>query len=174
MKFEHVLHIYWSQYFLFNTKTISLNSSISLLTTQLYGLGNAFKSYLLKRFEFIKLVFQLTKILTHYDLNLLKVINIILSKMTSINYPITELHTLTILRLYLIKTYQGKAHMLGKPVRGQRTWSNGWTSYNSNKLLRTFVNKFFSLLAKNQKDEKINFKKIKKKKKLLNHLQRKN
>ena len=33
-------------------------------------------------------------------------------------------------------------------------------------MLRTFVNKFFSLLAKNQKDEKINFKKIKKKKKL--------
>jgi len=27
------------------------------------------------------------------------------------------------------------------------------------------VNKFFSLLAKNQKDEKINFKKVKKKKK---------
>lgn len=41
--------------------------------------------------------------------------------MTSINYPIAELHTLSILRLYLIKTYQGKSHMLGKPVRGQRT-----------------------------------------------------
>ena len=85
--------------------------------------------------------------------------------MTSINYPISELQMLTILRLYLIKTFQGKSHMLGKPVRGQRTWSNGWSSYNSNKLLRTFVNKFFSLLAKNQKDEKINFKKVKKKKK---------
>lgn len=166
MKFEHVLHIYWSQYFLFNTKTVTLNSPISSLVSQLYGLGRGFKTYLLFRFELVKLIFQLTKTLLYYDVGILKVINIILSKMTSINYPITELHTLSILRLYLIKTYQGKSHMLGKPVRGQRTWSNGWTSYNSNKLLRTFVNKFFSLLAKNQKDEKINFKKIKKKKKM--------
>jgi ribosomal protein S13 len=89
--------------------------------SQLYGLGRGFKTYLLFRFELVKLIFQLTKTLLYYDVGILKVINIILSKMTSINYPITELHTLSILRLYLIKTYQGKSHMLGKPVRGQRT-----------------------------------------------------
>jgi len=165
LKFEHVLHIYWSQYFLFNTKTVVLATTIGGLTKNLFGLSSSFQNYLLARFEMIKLIFNSNKSLLFYNLDILKLINITLSKMTSINYPISELQMLTILRLYLIKTFQGKSHMLGKPVRGQRTWSNGWTSYNSNKLLRTFVNKYFSLLAKNQKEEKINFKKVKKKKK---------
>jgi len=144
---------------------VVLSTSVGGLTKNLFGLSTAFKTYLLSRFELIKLIFNSNKSLSFYNSDILKLINITLSKMTSINYPISELQILTILRLYLIKTFQGKSHMLGKPVRGQRTWSNGWSSYNSNKLLRTFVNKFFSLLAKNQKDEKINFKKVKKKKK---------
>jgi ribosomal protein S13 len=98
-----------------------LNTPPAGLTSNLFGLSLAFQNYLVSRFELIKFLFKTTKSLLYYDLNILKVINITLSKMTSINYPITELHTLTILRLYLIKTYQGKAHMLGKPVRGQRT-----------------------------------------------------
>ena len=55
--------------------------------------------------------------------------------------------------------------MLGKPTRGQRTWSNAWTSYNYNKLLRAFINKTYFLLNKNKRKEKIEYKKIKKLKK---------
>jgi ribosomal protein S13 len=163
LKFEHVLHIYWSNYFLFNTKAISLNTTLPSLVTNLNGIGKAIYKLLILRFEFIKITKNRKTSLLNYSASFSKSINILLSKMTSIDTPIKELQILHILRLYLLKTYQGKSHMLGKPVHGQRTWSNAWTSYNLNKELRTFVNKIFLLLAKNQKDEKINFKKIKKK-----------
>lgn len=53
--------------------------------------------------------------------------------------------------------------MLGKPVRGQRTWSNAWNSYNLNKSLRNFVSETRRTLSKTQKSEKINYKVVKKK-----------
>ena len=98
-----------------------LATPIGGLTKNLFGLSSSFQNYLLARFEMIKLIFNDNKSLLFYNLDILKLINITLSKMTSINYPISELQMLTILRLYLIKTFQGKSHMLGKPVRGQRT-----------------------------------------------------
>lgn len=55
--------------------------------------------------------------------------------------------------------------MLGKPVRGQRTWSNAWTAYNSNRLLRSFVTQAYLILNKDIKVEKIDYKRLKKKQK---------
>lgn len=40
--------------------------------------------------------------------------------------------------LHLLTTYRGWRHSRGLPVRGQRTWSNGWSSYRSNLTLRSF------------------------------------
>ena len=53
--------------------------------------------------------------------------------------------------------------MLGKPVRGQRTWSNSWNSYNLNKPLRNFISETKRNLSKVNKTEKINYKVVKKK-----------
>lgn len=165
MKFEHVLHIYWSNYFLFNTKSTPLTNSLPGVISNLPGLGKGFSNFLKYRFELIKLRSDHRQLLTYFPPSTSRAINVLLSKMTSIDSVISELQLLTILRLYLLKTYQGKSHMLGKPVRGQRTWSNAWTAYNLNKGLRTFINKFFFLLLKNKKQEKIDYKKIKKKQK---------
>jgi len=44
--------------------------------------------------------------------------------MSSLNYKISEVQYLNLVRLYLIKSYRGRAQALGKPSRGQRTWSN--------------------------------------------------
>jgi ribosomal protein S13 len=55
---------------------------------------------------------------------ILKTINIILSQINNVNNDIYSLNRLNIIRLYLIKSYRGYCHMLGKPVKGQRTWSN--------------------------------------------------
>lgn len=38
----------------------------------------------------------------------------------------------------LINTYRGVRHSFGLPSRGQRTWTNAWSSYRSNLLLRQF------------------------------------
>lgn len=59
-------------------------------------------------------------------------------------------HTkLTVVLLDLINSYRGYRHFRGFPVRGQRTWSNGWSSFRSNKILRTirlqWANKFYNL-----------------------------
>ena len=39
---------------------------------------------------------------------------------------------------------KGWRHLKGYPVRGQRTWTNAWTSYKSNIILRAFRSKQIS------------------------------
>ena len=46
-----------------------------------------------------------------------------LYKRIALNW-VAHLKKLHIIRKYLIKSYSGYCHALGKPVRGQRTWSN--------------------------------------------------
>lgn len=38
----------------------------------------------------------------------------------------------------VVNTYRGLRHSFGLPARGQRTWSNAWSAYRSNLLLRQF------------------------------------
>ena len=47
----------------------------------------------------------------------------------------------TLVNIYLLNllgTYRGWRHSRGLPVRGQRTWSNAWSSYRSNLVLRSY------------------------------------
>jgi hypothetical protein len=53
--------------------------------------------------------------------------------------------------------------MLGKPCNGQRTWSNAWNSYKTNKILRNFISETRRKLTNLNEKEKINYKIIKKK-----------
>jgi len=43
-----------------------------------------------------------------------------------------------IFMLDLINSYKGLRHAFGLPARGQRTWSNAWSCYKSNLILRQF------------------------------------
>lgn len=45
---------------------------------------------------------------------------------------------INILFLDFSYSYRGWRHLMGLPVRGQRTWSNARTAYDSNKLLRDY------------------------------------
>jgi len=95
---------------------------------------------------------------------LVKTLNIIFSQINNVNSTIIELHKLHIVRKYLIKSYQGYCHALGKPVRGQRTWSNAWNSFKCNNVLRNFISKvkhLKSFLDKNTKT-KIDYRSVKK------------
>ena len=98
-----------------------------------------------------------------YKVSIVNPLNIIFSQINSVNNQITELKRLNILKLYLIRSYKGKCHALGKPVRGQRTWSNAWNSYNYNRVVRSFVGETKKILKKDQKIEKINYKLTQKK-----------
>jgi hypothetical protein len=66
-------------------------------------------------------------------------LNVFLAKMMSVNGSVREWEYQNQLRLYLIKSYRGRALALGKPSRGQRTWSNARTARNRKSLFRSFV-----------------------------------
>ena len=86
-----------------------------------------------KRFEFfyfysfINYNFKKWNILFLYLYKIIPEYNSISKKMLS-----------NIFFLDLLNTYRGWRHSRGLPVRGQRTWSNAWSVYKSNLILRHF------------------------------------
>ena len=100
---------------------------------EMYGLGKFFKLKLSERLE----------VLDEYNFNLLfadkwiillKELNIIIPK----NKSIKDRLTFNIFFLDLIISYRGWRHSKGLPVRGQRTWTNAWTVYRNNLILREY------------------------------------
>jgi len=119
------------------------------------------------RFELTFLLNKPIITLDEYQLDtskaLLMPLNVILSQISSVNAAPHQIKRYNIIRLYLIKSHRGRSHALGKPVRGQRTWSNSWNSYNINKILRLFISETVSQLKATERPEKINYKVTKKK-----------
>jgi ribosomal protein S13 len=88
------------------------------------GLSHKSKNQFVKRFELYFYTLLKNKNKTFIDftkLNQRKIINMYLSRLNSINYDISEIIKYNFIRLYLIKTFRGRCHALGKPSRGQRT-----------------------------------------------------
>ena len=89
------------------------------------GLGLKHKTILLKRLELtnstnINLTY-INSFKSLYKKNLVLLLNSYYSQINSVNDQLNNLLLLNVVRLYLIKTYRGKCHLLGKPTRGQRT-----------------------------------------------------
>lgn len=57
------------------------------------------------------------------------------------NALLSNLKIINILFLNLVWSYKGWRHFKGLPCRGQRTWSNAWSSFRSNLILRNFKKK---------------------------------
>lgn len=167
MRYENVLQIYWTKGFFFGGNVFYFNHNLVDLVSTLFGFSRSFYTKLVMRFE---LTFLLNKpVITLEDYHvvtskaLLMPLNVILSQISSVNALPHQIKRFNIIRLYLIKSYRGRSHALGKPVRGQRTWSNSWNSYNVNKILRVFVSETVSQLKATLRPEKINYKLAKKK-----------
>lgn len=170
MKFEHVLQIYWTKGFFFGGKLFYFDQTLLSLTPQLPGLNVKFKKEVIKRFELSNLTRNINVkdvLLGDYQTKnytpVFRPLNIIFSQINSVNSYYTDLQRFILIREYLVKSYRGRCHAIGKPVRGQRTWSNAWNSYNLNKDLRFFISKARAQLNKNKIEEKINYKLTKKK-----------
>lgn len=85
------------------------------------GIGNFHKRLIMKRLE---LVHKSVPSSLHFALlskEVLRSFNRLLSQMSSINYQIQEIQRLNLIRLFLIKSFRGRAQAMGKPSRGQRT-----------------------------------------------------
>lgn len=163
MKFEQVLKIYWSKSFLYGGVTFPFDTDWRRLGNYVKGLGLTTKLKIVKRFEMTKLFYDPKGSLILLEDNQKLSLNRIFSKMNSIYAQVTELNKLNVIRLFLIKSFRGKAQAFGKPSRGQRTWSNAWTAYLYNKDLRLFISEVQKKINKDKKVEKINYKLLKKK-----------
>ena len=168
MKFEHILQIYWTKGYFFGGKLFYFNQTFKELFENTPGLGTKTKRLFIRRFElgYASTQYKTVDLVDYQRTNhkpLDRPINILFSQLHTVNNQINELHKLAVIRLYLVKSYRGRCHALGKPVRGQRTWANGWNSYNTNKTLRSFISETKKLIKQSSKEEKINFKVVKKK-----------
>lgn len=165
MKFEHVLQIYWTKGFFFGGQLFYFNQTFKTLPNFTSGLNKFFYMKLTKRFELTLL--KKNQLIEEYEKLTKKIIlsplNIIFSQINTVNNQHNDLKRLILIRLYLIKSYRGRCHAIGKPVRGQRTWSNAWTSYKNNKILRSFIYETSFQLKQKKTIEKINYKVVKKK-----------
>jgi ribosomal protein S13 len=146
MKFEHVLQIYWSKGFLINGKLQSFQVSLRYLFNATGGFNWSTKSLLLKRFELNHPYKIPNTPINEVRPTIPMSLNLMFSRLTTVNNSIFDINRYTLLRLYLIKTTRGRSHALGKPSRGQRTWSNAWTSYNVNKTTRAFIGAYQRVL----------------------------
>jgi len=163
MKFEHVLQIYWSKGLLMNGKLQTFQTPFRDVFAVPGGFNWPTKNLLIARFELYQLVRTPQIPLNEFGNCFTSSLNVLFSQLTSINNSVAQLTRLNFLRLYLIRTTRGRSHALGKPSRGQRTWSNAWTAYNHNRVTRAFINAYQRLENENAKEEKINYKLIKKK-----------
>lgn len=131
------------------------------------GLGRKSKVIILNKLELENSVnVNLTlvnRFSTFYKKELIGFLNRYYSQVASVNNTVYDLRRIRIIRLYLVKSYKGYCHALGKPVHGQRTWSNAWSSYKNNLILRNFISESKNSLDKNKLPEKINYKFVKKK-----------
>ena len=160
MKFERILEIYWSKGLLINGLLTPFHSPLYNLLKKLPGYSHFTLNFIIRRFELYHLVNTLNYKTSLFHPQLLKVLNIFFSNFTSVNNTPTELVKYNLIRLLLVKSSRGRAHALGKPSRGQRTWSNAWTSYNTNKVTRGFISTFQRLILKPEKKQVVNYKKL--------------
>lgn len=165
MKFEQLLKIYWARSFLYGGKTQQFRITFFEFFYEKKGIGSLTKKTFSKRFElqYYFLYKNYNKSLQTFSPAKRKSFNVFLSKLISINHSIFELHKYTLIRLFLIRSFRGRCHAIGKPLRGQRTWSNANTSYNYNKTIRHFIQEVKRINVIEKKKESLNMKFVKKK-----------
>lgn len=163
MKFEQLLQIYWSRGFLYGGKLHPFQVDMQDFFESKSGLGPKARKKFIQRFELNYFLFKKDELLTVLSLDRRKIINMYLSRITSINNNIFELIKYNFIRLYLIRTFRGRCSALGKPSKGQRTWSNASNAYKCNRLIRVFISQVRKNNVIEKKTESLNLKMIKKK-----------
>lgn len=162
MRYENILQVYWPKGFFFGGNLFYFNISLENIINILQGFSSKFFYRILQRFE---LTF-FTKVRDLFLIDACKYnhkvisspLNIILSQINSVNNVRFDLYKLNLIRLYLIKSYRGRCHALGKPSRGQRTWSNAWNAYKLNSTLRSYISLTNKQHQLSQRVERINYK----------------
>ena len=119
--------------YIFNNKTLDSENSLYNNVYYSYGLKKKFINYIEPRIE--KNLNRSLKDLNKYEWELY------LSCIYSVvpyKFSIEKRNIVNIYILDMITSYRGWRHYRGLPVRGQRTWTNAWSTYRSNWTLRNY------------------------------------
>lgn len=152
------MKIYWAKGLYFNGRLTKLNWTLNEMFLNLNGFGNFSKFNFIRRFELT--YHHYNKFLKYPKpfVTKVRILNSYFSYATNTNHGIDELLRYTLIRLYLIKSFRGRAQALGKPSRGQRTWSNAWNAHKLNTIIRKFINQVNKNRRNKKKPKKINYK----------------
>lgn len=122
-----------------NDVEINLKNKIEILIlNKFFGTKNYYLKTFKKRFEYLNFFFELDAKKEDsfiYDFFLFLNFSVPLRLNINLKYKIH------ILYLNIIFCYKGWRHLKGLPVRGQRTWTNAWSTFRSNIVLRDLKKK---------------------------------
>jgi len=96
-----------------------------------FGLKDDFASYLKKRTEW-----DLNSTPREFEKHEWELFFYCLYEIVPPKMSLMDRFNYNILMLDIITSYRGWRHFRGLPVRGQRTWSNAWSCYKSNTVMR--------------------------------------
>lgn len=81
---------------------------------------------------------RLNKKIKEFSVSKMLVIYNILLSIVPCDRELKKKTIFNVFMLDLINSYRGLRHSFGLPTRGQRTWTNAWSTYKSNLMLRQF------------------------------------
>jgi len=121
------------QRYFYNNKIIEIDSDIKNFIKKNFGLGWKLLPIINQRIE--ECMFIMIK---EFNKNQWENFLDIIYSVVPYNTNLRSKFKLSILLLDLNTSYRGWRHSKGLPVRGQRTWSNAWSVYKSNNILRNY------------------------------------
>jgi len=140
--------------FVYNSKLFFEDVTVNSFIKNNFGLKNFFILNLQKRLE--KKYFLQINDLDNFEK---EIFYLYIFKIIPNNSDIFKKKLFNIMILDSLTTYKGWRHFKSLPVRGQRTWTNAWSSSRSNELLRNFRVKNCKYFYNNapEKESKIAF-----------------
>lgn len=116
-----------------NEKILDDTSSVYKYTSDFYGSKKKFNLMIIKRLELYE-----DREFQKFDLpemnSFIKICTLVFKK----NFFLKDIDLNNIYIIHHLMTYRGWRHVKGLPVRGQRTWTNAWSVYRNNTILRNY------------------------------------
>lgn len=119
--------------YVFNGRIINSEDSLYTNIVSTYGVKKKAANYMELRLERPTSVLTKTLKKVEWEAYLDCIYSIV-----PIKCNVYRRNVFNIFMLDIISSYRGWRHSRGLPVRGQRTWSNAWSCYKSNWVLRNF------------------------------------
>lgn len=156
MKFEKLLQVYWLKGFLYGGEVTPFEVRLNKVSKDLPGFAEHSMAVIHRRLE-LSVERISNPLFSEFPDVELRTMNVLLSHVASVNISLLDYEQKATIRYYLIKTYRGRCQALGKPSRGQRTWSNASTAFRTGNHIKTYISHFKKTHIKVEVSKKINY-----------------